>query len=454
MYKELEIKILSKIVKDFICRKKYFLERMKDGSEGSKEIMEEVLFSDWINLNNTSQKFLYKSSTFFIPFVKKMVGLLQYPMANKMCGIMQYIFNEVIINISRIEDYNLRDYFKNTLKFLAVKCLEFNDFLKEREEINNNYFLKEYFIACFVPFMLLPLGKIENMVLYEKVMKIWIIFDNIADGIYVDKKYRERILKESAPFFKLKLYLVKEEREKFYRGCDKNPIIECFEEIDRKCQNEEIRRNVFGKLRKLYKFSYSKKNKEELVKNGEASEKKLLKYTCLKNRKSIDIIICCLELGEKERSYLNREVWNEEYMEKYYNVSLMIQLLDDVLDIRKDMLEGGRSIFTQGTKNEKLAGCLVLNNLFEKYGEVSRYYFQLFLVFFMSYNSKFFEDDVGKLIEERIGFVNLKVYNMEIIFNLMEDRDFMVKSFLAYTNNVELEKERDENEIIEELEKI
>jgi len=300
--------------------------------------------------------------------------------------------------------------------------------------------------------MLYPIGKVKNFILLEKIFKIWIVADNLSDFSLIDKNKSSSLIQQLSPFFTKKLYLHSEIKNNFLLNTQ-NPIIQCLKEIDELDINNDLKILIFKRLGKLYKLSYSIKGKKNdiLIKN----EKKLIKYACLKSRKSLDIFILAIDLNENEFNYILRKDFNQEFFLKLYNLSLAIQLLDDLLDIRKDIQDNCNSIFTTSDKKNCFAWCIVINNVFQQYSGPVQYYFKVLQMLFMSYNHQYLADGVKETIEENVKFMNLKVYNMEIIFDLMNDRQFMVNSFNAYLFNNRAEFFKiDRNEIIKELENI
>jgi len=426
--KLLEKNVLNNVIDKFIENKNKII------IDDIKETVKKQFFQDFSPVNSYSELFLYKASTFFFPFVKKIVSIIQYPVANKLSCVMQSIIDEVLITGSRIEEEELKIYFKQVLNFFAQKCIEFDEFIKKYPIIDDNHFLKEYFIACFVPIMLVPIAKINDFHLYEKIMKIWIVCDNLVDFVNIDSEIKNKIIKQCSPFLINKMY---------YGDCSEffniqgNPVIDCFKEIYDLEITSDIKNRVFNGLRKIYKFSYTVKGKKNDHKK--LSLKQLLKYTCLKARKSIDVFANALDLDINTLNYIYRKEWNEEFMTRYYKISLGIQLLDDLLDVRKDIHDNCRSLFTINSKNDFLINAILVDELFKDNCQMVQYYFKTLQILFMSYNSKFMDNEVNEVIVENLKFINLKTYNIEIIFGLMEDRNFMINSWKAYLYNNQIE---------------
>lgn len=425
---DFEKNILQKVINNTLKKKNKYLKIIKKND--SKLLIKSIFFKDFVNYNTITEKFLFQSSTLFFPFVKKIIKMLQYPCANKLSFIMQKIVDEVLITGSRIENDELKIYFRKILNYFCQKCLEFDDFLKKYDSINHNHYMKEYFIATFVPMMLYPIGKIKNWELYEKILKIWIVSDNIADCSFIDKKIAKKIIEEVEIFFTEELFL--SDCTQFFL-IEGNPIIDCLRDIWLLDINDWIKLKIFQGLRKLYYFSYSVEGKKKDIES--ISEINILEKTCVKAKISIDIFSLALDLNEEVREYIDGKKWNEDFMLKYYNLSLSIQLLDDLLDIRKDIDEKCQSVFTNYDKNNCLAYSLIIDNIFSKYGGEIRYYFKVLQTLFMSYNGIFFPEGVKEEIDNNIKFINLKVYNMEIIFDLMNDREFMISCYKAYLQN-------------------
>jgi len=439
--KKKENQVFHSVIDDFISKKESNLKIIQKSN--IDDILKNMFFQNPVN--DIQQKFLFQASTLFFPFVKKVVSLLQLPGVNRLSIIMQKMIDEVLIIGSRIYDQNLKIYFKKIINFFAQKCIDFNEFIQKYPIINDNHFMKEYFIACFLPIMLYPIGQVKDFALIEKIIKIWIVTDNLCDW----KKNNEskNLLLNAGEFLLKKKYI-----NSSFEGRDYNPILQCLYEINTLEISFDTKINVFHKLAKLFKLCYSGYG----IKNNNRcfNEKKLLRYTCLKSRKSLDIFALALDLSDYHSKILKREIFDYDFFYKYYSISLNIQLLDDLFDIRKDIQDNCISVFTYNeNKNNALAYCLTINDIFVQLGCEVEHYFKVLQMLFMSYNACYLTDGVDEFLKNNIGFINLNVYNMDNILELMEDKEFMINCYKAYIHNnkIDFSDVKIEN-LLEELE--
>jgi len=435
--KKKEKELFLSIIDDFLLKKKK-LEKIISNN------LEENLHEFFIGLE--PNKFLYQASSLFFPFIKKCHVIFKLPLIS---NIFQNIVNNVFISGSHFLDD--KEYVLLTLNILAQKCLDFIDFIK-KYNINHNQFFKEYFVACFLSFMLLPLGKISNFDLYDKITKIWIMGDNIADGFCIDPVLGKKWVVDASIFFQNKLYLHKNLLFQYF-SIQGNPIIDCIKEIMDMNISQWLKNKIFNKLQKLFKFSYFANKKKE--KNSSYNLRKILQYTCLKARKSLDIFIFTLDTihDKKKFKYIERLDWNPEFMSFYYNLCLHIQLLDDLVDIPKDIRENSKSIFTTSQSNEKIAVLLLMNQFFNSLPK-SKYYFKTLFLLALHSNSSFINPQIKNFIEINTKFINLQVYNLDIIFWLIEDTQFMYNYLQCYLlNNKSLYKNENHDQLIQKVEK-
>jgi len=417
--KEKEKEILSKVVNDFI-RERDYIENLIE-KEGNEKIMKEFLFKEY-ELQDKGVGYIHNISTILIPYIKQTVSLLKLPVINKMIGKIHKMLRDTVMSIIEFDNENeMKNYLDKMMSFFIVKCIEFDEFIKKYDFINNVFFLKEYALNFFTNFLLLPFGKINDWELFEKILKIWILNDNISDSSGANGKV---YINEIFNFFMNKMYLDETLAEEFFKKKG-SPLIDCFSEIwYLKWDNTDKRKKVFGRLRKLCKFSYLNKNAldKELK-----DEKKILKYTCLKTRKSIDIFIYSMELQDKK--FIFRKKWNEEFMRKYYSLSLAIQLADDLYDIKKDEEEQSISIFTTSISNKnnerrRLANIITMHNIFKKHGGIIKNLLRCMTLLFTYHAENYLDKDVIEILHKNTQFINLKGYNFALVESLLEDRKF------------------------------
>jgi len=178
--KEKEKEILSKVVNDFI-RERDYIEKLIE-KEGNEKIMKEFLFKEY-ELQDKGVGYIHNISTILIPYIKQTVSLLKLPVINKMIGKIHKMLRDTVMSIIEFDNENeMKNYLDKMMSFFIVKCIEFDEFIKKYDSINNVFFLKEYALNFFTNFLLLPFGKINDWELFEKILKIWILNDNISDS--------------------------------------------------------------------------------------------------------------------------------------------------------------------------------------------------------------------------------------------------------------------------------
>lgn len=119
---------------------------------------------------------------------------------------------------------------------------------------------------------------------------------------------------------------------------------------------------------------------------------------------------------------------------KIFHLSLIIQLLDDLMDIRKDKLEGKITIFT-GVVEENTRNAVRLFQLIKNSSIIRDYGFQIFyeglIFFFMDYNSEFFDRKIIEKIRRECPVMDFKYYNLQEIDSIVES-EIMEKILCIY----------------------
>ena len=108
---------------------------------------------------------------------------------------------------------------------------------------------------------------------------------------------------------------------------------------------------------------------------------------------------------------------------KIFHLSLIIQLLDDLMDIRKDKLEGKITIFTKGDILENTNNAIKLFQLIQNSKIIHDYNFNILyealFILFIDLNDEFFEKTFIQNIRENCSIMDLKYYNMRNIDSII-----------------------------------
>jgi hypothetical protein len=168
-------------------------------------------------------------------------------------------------------------------------------------------------------------------------------------------------------------------------------------------------------------FSYYVEDVNNKSKNE--SDFEILKKSCLKTKKALDIFFYTIDYKKKK-----------EDTYKILHLSLIIQLLDDLMDIRKDMREENKTIFT-GDVEENTRNAVKLFQLIKNSAIIRDYGFQIFyeglVVFFMDYNAEFFDKKLIEKIRRECPIMDFKYYNLMEIDRIVES-EIMKKIICIY----------------------
>lgn len=273
-------------------------------------------------------------------------------------------------------------------------------------------YFKEYYYAAFSGLFILIFGKIKNFKLYNIIVKLWILVDNIFDceGDFEWKK-------EVCDFFVGGAFENREKRLEFLGKSEGGPIIECFRNIEEMRLSEKKKDGLYLRFYKLFKFSYEDGSRSE------SCEFEILKNSCLKTKKALDIFFYSLDYQKKkEDSY------------KIFHLSLIIQLLDDLMDIRKDKLAGKTTIFTggveQNTKNAVRLFQLIQNSCVIRENSFQILY-ECLMFLNIDFNEEYFEPEFVGKIRRECPVMDLKYYNMREIDSVVES-EIMKKIICIY----------------------
>lgn len=350
-------------------------------------------------------------SSYFVGTLKK-VGYIPEELHKHAGFVIRNMMNTVMENVGIDVGY-CNKLFRN----FGKKFLKFKEFI-EKYNLPEKYF-KEYYYAAFSGLFILIFGKIKNFKLYDQIIKLWIIVDNIFD---CDKDFGEmgHIWKQVVyDFFVGRNF---ENREKRLEFLEKNevggPIIECFRCIEEMRICEKKKDGLYLRFYKLFRFSYQDDRDE-----GDCEEFEILKNSCLKTKKAMDIFFYALDYKKKK-----------EDAYKIFHLSLIIQLLDDLMDIRKDIQENKKTIFTGGSE-ENTKNAVRLFQLIKNSEIIRDHGFQIFyeglVFFFMDYNSEFFNKELIEKMRRECPIMDFKYYNLREIDSIVES-EIMKKIICIY----------------------
>jgi hypothetical protein len=300
--------------------------------------------------------------------------------------------------------------------------LSFQKFI-EKHNLPEKYF-KEYYYAAFSGLFILIFGKIKNFKLYDLIVRLWIIVDNIFD---CGSDFGEKGLiwkKDVYDFFVEGAFENREKRLEFLGKSGGGPIIECFRNIERIGLSEKKKDGLYLRFYKLFKFSYEGGGGGEGGSGSESGgEFEILKNSCLKTKKSLDIFFYAIDYKKKK-----------EDAYKIFHLSLIVQLMDDLMDIRKDKLEGKTTIFSGGVE-ENTRNAVRLFQLIQNSCVIRDNSFQILyecLMFLnIDFNEEFFEPEFIGKIRRECPVMDLKYYNMREIDSVVES-EIMKKIMCIY----------------------
>ena len=323
---------MNKVVEDFHKKLSYSFENYNDNTYSDKiKVIESEIKSD--NYDK-----LYRLSS----VMKKIVKNLDFK-------------DESVIHIIKngLSKYTMDPYILSIIKPCFVSAIRFKRIL-EMNNMYDTYLIKEFLISFFVIILHIPLGKFENLALFESIQILWMIIDNAIDN--KDFKHKKKLIK---PIFK---FLVNE----IYEKDNKNAFL--YKHKDNLCisividiyKNKQLKnkKEFFRDVRKLLMYSYTQKG----IHNETTA-------------KSIDILHVSLE-----KSYLSSRLFKhcifEDIIEdeKFYNLCLLSQLSDDIMDVTEDLVNNGNTIMTCGSRKERsLISLCVIEEIIEKFPEIKHY---------------------------------------------------------------------------------
>lgn len=283
----------------------------------------------------------------------------------------------------RIFSNDEKEYFLRMKKEFSVK--EFKDILL-KNNINKDIYLKEYFQSYVaIGSVMLRFGKITDISLFKKIIYLWILVDNITDDPEI--KDKKSLLKNVFLFFETLIYKKKElEILEFFDSNKEDFIISIFKQIYEKL--EPLKRvSFFDCTKDLFQFSYSH---EGLKKEKNSKDKELIRISMMKTFYSFRIFSYCLEKGKENVP-----------KEEYFTTSLMLQLIDDLIDLKKDIEEGSNTFITRASLKERTIIILIIIEIeMSKKREMEKYIISIFLA--LIENKDLFEKDLFDVLKEAL----------------------------------------------------
>jgi hypothetical protein len=314
-------------------------------------------------------------------------------------------------------------YCNKLFNHFARWFLEFHKFI-EKYNLPQKYF-KEYYYGAFSGLFILIFGKIKNFKLFDIIIRLWIIVDNLFDckeeDFGADRGYIWK--KDIYNFFIGGCFENREKRLEFLKkNCD-GPIIECIKNIEEMKISEKRKNGLYLRFYKLFQFSYGGEGEGE--DEGEGEQFNILKNSCLKTKKALDIFFYAIDYKK-----------NKDDAYKIFHLSLIVQLMDDLMDIRKDKLEGKTTIFTssggveENTKNAVMLFQLIKNSRIIRENSFQILY-ECLMFLIIDFNEEFFESEFVKKIRRECSIMDLKYYNFRELDSIVES-EIMKKIIYIY----------------------
>lgn len=319
------------------------------------------------------------------------------------------------------------EYSNKLFNHFAKWFLSFKKFIK-KYNLPEKYF-KEYYYAAFSGLFILIFGKIKNFKLYDIIVRLWIIVNNIYHSDYKEN-FGENVFiwkKDICEFFVGGNFENKEKRLKFLENSCDSPIIDCLKNIEKMGMSDKKKDGLYLRFYKLFQFSYENVCSRDGVVE---SDFEIIKNNTLKTKKALDIFFYAIDYKK-----------NKEDTYKIYHISLIIQLIDDLMDIQKDKLEGKITIFNregdeiekyrfENTKNAVRLFQLIKNSriICENSFQIL-YECLMFLI--IDFNQEFFEPEFVAKIRSECSIIDLKYYNFRELDSIVES-EIMEKIICIY----------------------
>ena len=264
----------------------------------------------------------------------------------------------------------------------------FTSLLKELN-LNNDNFEEEYFFAysCLL-FVMSRFNKVTDIDLFKNIVIMWILVDNVIDNPR-NGKYIKLI--ESISLFLIEEIYKKDysEIQNFIDSQKNNIVFEILKEIYNQLDQEK-RIPFFDCCKKLFVYSYN------IRKNDNGTVKKSLEKSFL----SIQIFLFCISGKTKITD------------EDYFTTCLFLQLIDDLLDIEKDMKENSETFVLKCSEEERNIIIIILmelnnNKLSPVYKPMSFIILQI-LMQNKQYFDSLIHDIMGDILDLDLNISNFK----------------------------------------------
>ena len=358
-------------------------------------------------------------SSYFVGTLKKVVYIPEK--LHKHAGfIIRNMMNTVMGNVGIDVKYSSKLFNQFARWFLG-----FHKFI-EKHNLPEKYF-KEYYYAAFSGLFILIFGKIKNFKLYDRIVRLWIIVDNIFDPDCEENFGKRGLIWKQLvyDFFVGGAFENREKRLEFLEKSDVGgPIIECFRCIERMRIVEKKKDGLYLRFYKLFCFSYAGEGVEVEWGGGDFGEFEIIKNSCLKSKKALDIFFYAIDYQKKK-----------EDAYKIFHLCFIVQLLDDLMDIRRDKLEGKTTIFTRGGVEENTRNAVRLFQLIQNSRIIRDNSFQILyeclMFLIIDLNEEFFEPEFVGKIRRECPVMDLKYYNMRELNSVVES-EIMKKIICIY----------------------
>lgn len=383
----MELSIKNKVIDDFLKIK----EKINNKININDDYKEEVKF-----LKIKGGIILKKISSYSIETFKKIANNQLFHNKN-----MSFIIHKMMNTVLEIIGLDVV-YCNKLLKYFGKGFLLFDKFIK-KYKLPEKYY-KEYFYATFTGLMFAIFGKIKNFELYYTIIKLWILTDNIFDNKSEFKENSYEWKNDIITFFKDDNWKDPNIRKEIIKKG--GPIMECVEKIENMKMNNTRRNGLYLRFYKLFKYCYLSESSNSKDNMNDIEQ---LELSCLKAKKSIDIFLYALDCKRKSINLYD-----------LYYYSLLIQLLDDLMDIQKDKIEGINTIFTGDIKSNTINAITLIEFLKLSNDKNMHIFYECSIYMCIDYNSNYFEEWFIQKIRKEINIIDLQYCNLREIDSIAE----------------------------------